>query len=107
MGIIPGSSKESRYPGLSRGCLPPGPCRKRTLPLRGHKHPVSIRTSAPFYRGGNSQLLRQSPDHGEEGMDPRESPDLKPLEHLWVEALATPSLATSDLGDTLQSVTAQ
>ena len=43
-GIIPGPSKVSRSPGLSHDCLTPGTCksRKRTLPLRGHKHPLSI-----------------------------------------------------------------
>ena len=41
-------------------------------------------------------------------MDPGESPDLQPLEHFWGRGSGYPqSLGISDLGDLLQSGTAQ
>ena len=62
-------------------------------------------------RLNNSQLLRQSPKPGLVGrwvIDPEESPDLQPLEHLSGRGSGYPqSLGISDLGDLLQSGTAQ
>ena len=44
---------------------------------------------------------------GKRAWTPGKVQTLNPWSISGVEALATPSLATSDLGDTLQSVTAQ